>query len=164
MPHCTVVLPGSPDLFHLYLFLCPSNFPRPTPTPPWQSWDITIFWKLSWARFGASALCSPHTHIPLPSTYHIILQMTLYGFLSTLDYMRLKRGIICLFIPLSQGLIQCRCSTDDSRTNQSCNKLIIPLCAINFVTILINAFYLKQNKLRYFGWRENTSTMPQPSF
>ena len=61
-------------------------------------------------------LCATTTHtVPYPALNRIInrLKITLYGFLSTLDHMHLKRGIIVLFIPASQGLIQCRESTDD---------------------------------------------------
>lgn len=96
-------------------------------------------------------LCSHYTH-SLLSTYRILLKMTLHGFLSTLDYMRLKRGITFLFIAISW-----RCSTDDSRTNQSCNKLIIPFCPINFCHYSGKCtLYLKRIKLSRVGWRDLT--------
>lgn len=148
--HTAQCPPRSSVLLHLYLLLC-HPISRLTLTPPWQFWDITTFGKLSWAGFGASALSS-YTHIPLLSASRIILQMTLYGFLSTLGYIRLKRGIIFLFIPISQGLTQCRRSTGDSGTNQSCNKLIIPSGTINFCHYSgKRTFYSKWNKLSHFG-------------
>lgn len=109
-----ILYPPPPDLLLCHL----GFFSRLTPMTPWQFW-YRHFWEtlLSWIRRPWSVL-PLHIH-PLLSTYHIMLQMTLYGFLFTLDYMCPKRGIILLFIPVSQDLIRCRCSTDGSWTNQS---------------------------------------------
>lgn len=88
---------------------------------PAAYFSLTTLWRQhhlletlrSWGWYPA--LRSHRTHLPLPSTCRMTLKkMTLYRFLPILDYASLKRGMMFLFIPVPQGLVPNRWSTDDS--------------------------------------------------